>query len=670
MKEKIEGFLKKKSKDVKQLGEHYPEKKSLILDWQEIERFDRDLAEEIIKNPDDIIEIFEAVLKDKPIVTVIEEPEFHVRFTNLPKEKGYYVMVRELTTDFIGRMLSVDGVVNKIGDVLPKVQVGTFICVKCGERNHEPQPDRLLREPLKCSNCERRDFRFDADNSTYIDIQRLEIQESLEMLKGGEQARRIEIWTEDDLTDNVTAGNTVLVTGILRLRPPQKKGSVYSKYIEANFIESIETEFEDIQITDEEKDEIIELSKDSKVFEKIVGSIAPSIYGYNEVKEAIALQLFGGRPGKVLPDGTKVRPDIHLLLVGDPGVAKSRILLYVDQIAPKSIYVTGKGTTGAGLTATAEKDEFAEGSWVLRAGALVLAGGGIVAIDEFDKMEPGDRSAMHEAMEQQTISVAKAGIVTKFKANTSVLAASNPKYSRFDTYKPIAEQFDIPPTLISRFDLIFPIRDILDSETDRKIADQMLKMHQTAKEMEDIKPPIETDIFRKYIAYARLNVHPVLSDDSAEKIKEYYVSIRARSHGGTAAATPRQLEALVRLAEASAKLRLDNTVTIDDVDHAISLTEFVLREIAYDEASGTFDIDRVVTDHPKSTRDRIRSVDKIIRELIVSSDDGLAQRGDILGRAIDANIERFEVEKIIDELKKKGDIYEPKHGRYKLTEDI
>ncbi|MFH0859999.1 MAG: minichromosome maintenance protein MCM [Candidatus Altiarchaeota archaeon] len=669
MKEKVEGFLKKKSKDIKQIGEFYPEKKSLIIDWQELERYDKELAEELIKKPDDTILLFEDLLKENPIFTTLEEPKFHVRFSNLPKEKDYSVMVRNLTTDYIRRLVSVDGIVNKIGDVLPKVQEGRFICIKCGEHNIEPQPDSLLREPIKCKNCGRREFRFDADNSTYIDIQRLEIQEPLEMLRGGEQARRIEVWTEDDLTDVVTAGDTITVTGILRLRPPQKKGSVYFKYLESNYIEKIESEFEDIQISDEEKKEIMKLSKDPKLYDKIVNSIAPSIYGYHEVKEAIALQLFGGRHGKKLPDGTSVRADIHLLLVGDPGVAKSRMLQYVDQIAPKSIYVTGKGTTGAGLTATAEKDEFAEGSWTLKAGALVLAGGGIAAIDEFDKMDPGDRSAMHEAMEQQTISVAKAGIVAKFKANTSVLAASNPKYSRFDNYKPIAEQFDIPPTLISRFDLIFPIRDILDSETDRQIATQMLKMHRTEKELKEIEPPIAADFFRKYIAYARVNSHPILTDDSAEKIKEYYVSIRARSSGGAAAATPRQLEAIVRMAESSSKMRLDDTVTVEDVERAINLTEFVLKEIAYDQATGLFDIDRVVTDHPKSTRDRIRTIESIIRELIKASDDGTANRDEIIGKALDSKIDKFEIEKLIDELKKKGDIYEPRHGKYKLTEE-
>jgi len=671
MKDRIEKFLEKKTKDLNSLAEKYPEKRSLFIDWQELERYDHELAEELIKEPDEIIGLFEKILREKdiPILEITEEPRFHVRFYNLPREKGYSVMIRDITADYIDRLVSVDGVVNRIGDVLPKVSVGCFICNKCGERHDEPQTTRFLRGPISCKNCRRNDFRFVPEESKWIDVQRLEIQEPLEFLKGGEQARKIEIWAEEDLTDVVTAGDKVIVTGIVRLKPPLKKGSVYFKFIEANNIEGIEREFEDIEISKKEEREIKKLAKDPKIHEKIVNSIAPSIYGYKEVKEAIALQLFGGRPGKRLPDGTNVRSDIHLLLIGDPGVAKSRILQYVNQIAPKSIYVTGKGTTGAGLTAAAEKDELAEGAWTLKAGALVLAGGGVACIDEFDKMNKEDRGAMHEAMEQQTISLAKAGIVAKFRANTAILAASNPKFSRFDNYKPLGEQFDIPPTLLSRFDLIFPIRDVLDKEQDKKIAEHMLKMHKTGGEMKELEPIIPVELFRKYIAYSRKNILPVLTDDAAEKIRDYYVDLRSGSKE-TVRATPRQLEALVRLAEASARLRLSDTVTVSDAERAIKLTNFVLREIAYDQTTGEIDIDRIVTDYPKSTRDRIRIIEDIIRELIDKSEERMASLDDIIADASLKNIQRFEAEKIIMELKTKGIIYEPRHGRFMFTEQI
>jgi len=666
---KIESFLKGKREELDKLAEKYPAKRSLVLDYQEFWSYDKDTAEKLRENPDEVLQEFTDTLNNMGIVTSVENPKFFVRFKNMPADPGYTVMVRNITADYIGKFLSVDGIVNRKSEIFPKVSNALFVCNRCDGREWVRQDKRLLKEPGFCRQCGRQsEFRFIPEESEWIDVQHLEIQEPLELLKGGEQARTIELWCENDLTDIVSPGDKIILTGIIRLKPPKVKGSIFNKFVEVNYIESVEQEFEDIEVSEEEEKEIRKLAADSRLYEKIVGSIAPSIYGYNEVKEAIAMQLFGGRHGKKLPEGSVVRADIHLLLIGDPGVAKSRMLQYVDQIAPKSIYVTGKGTTGAGLTATAEKDELADGAWTLKAGALVLAGGGIAAIDEFDKMTEEDRSAMHEAMEQQTISVAKAGIIARFKANTSILAASNPKFSRFDNYKPLAEQFDIPPTLISRFDLIFPLRDTLDSEVDRAIATQMLKMHKPAGEMKSIEPAINPAFFRKYIAYARTHVSPLLTDDAAEKIKEYYVALRARSSGGTAAATPRQLEALVRLSEASAKMRLSDIVSVADVDRAIKLTEHVLKEIAYDKTTGQLDIDRVITAYPSSTRARIRVVEDILKQIVSSSDAKMASMEAVLEQASAQGISRPDIEQAINDLKNKGVIYEPRHGHFMFTE--
>jgi len=673
MKRKIEKFLNSKKDEIDKIVAEYPEKKSLIVDYQELAEYDTEIAEDLRNKPDEVITIFNDVFSEirGPVVDedhIAEKPRFYVRFKNLPKEKGYTVMIRDITSDYIGKLIAVDGVVTKITDVLPKVYLGMFICNRCNERNPLEQDKRILQEPTKCSVCGKHEFRFVPEESKFIDIQELEIQEPLESLKGGEQTRKINLWTEEDMTDVVTAGDKVILTGILRLLPPKQRGAIYYKYLEINYIETIGLEFEAIEISEEEEKKIKKMSKDPKLYEKIINSIAPSIYGYREIKEAVALQLFGGRPGKKLPDRTSVRADIHLLLIGEPGVAKSRMLQYVTQIAPRSLYVAS-GATGAGLTATAEKDEFAEGAWTLKAGALVLAGGGIAAIDEFDKISKEDRGAMHEAMEQQTISVAKAGMVTRFKANTSILAASNPKWDRFDKFKPLADQFDIAPTLMSRFDLIFPIKDVVDKETDRHIAEHIIKMHRTEKEMEEIGPEIETDVLRKYISYARKHIFPVLSEEAAKKLMDYYVNLRSASSSGAVSATPRQLEALVRLAEASAKIRLNDTVTVDDADRAIVLTNYVLKEVAYDETLGGFDIDRIGTSHPKSVRDKITAIEEIIRELIDSDSSKTAAYKDIMEKVQEKKFEKYEAERIIEELRMKGVIYEPKPGKFKLTEE-
>ncbi len=668
----IEAFIGKYKSQLRLLGEKYPEEKSLILDFQELERYSPELADQVRKNPVEKLKEFDEVLNSMSILTVVDNPTFHVRLNNMPKEKGYTIPIRDITSDYIGKFISIDGTVNRISDVFPKLKNAKFMCntPSCETETWVKQDKRMLFEPYRCKSCHKSDFRLIPEESEWIDIQHIQVQEPLEMLRGGENSRTVELWVEEDMTDQVTPGDKIVATGVVSLKPPKTKSSVYDKFIDVNYIESVQQEFEDIDLTEEDEKEILHLSKDPKLIDKVIDSIAPSIYGYRETKEAIALQLFGGRQGKILADGTKARGDIHLLLIGDPGVAKSRILVFVDLIAPKSIYVTGKGTTGAGLTATAEKDEFNEGAWTLKAGALVLAGGGIAAIDEFDKMSKEDRSAMHEAMEQQTISIAKAGITTKFKANTSILAASNPKFSRFDNYKPLADQFDIPPTLISRFDLIFPIRDILDSTRDKAIADHILKMHSTTEEGEEaITSPVNAELFKKYIAYARRNIKPMMNAETKRKISDYYVSLRGRSKGGTAAATPRQLEALIRLSEASAKIRLSKDVTISDVERAIKLTEFVLREIATDATTGELDIDMIGTTHPKSVRDKIRVVEDAIKELIGSTPEGMASIKDIIDAMGEKGVDKFEVEKIITELKNKGEIYEPRHGKFMFTED-
>jgi len=511
-------------------------------------------------------------------------------------------------------------------------------------------------------------------------------QEPLEALVRGEHAKSIDVWLEDDLTNQLFAGDKVEVTGILRLIPPKGKSTIYSIYIHAVQIRATEKEFEDIDISPEEEEKIKELAKDPNIYKKIIDSVAPSIYGYREIKEALALQLFGGTKGKIFPDGTKVRPDVHVLLIGDPGTAKSQLLYYIYKLAPKGVFVAGKSASAAGLTATAEKDvEFGDGGWVLKAGALVLASGGQASIDEFDKMSDEDRSSMHEAMEQQRISIAKAGIITTFRAETAILAAANPKYGRFDQYRMIAEQFNIPPTLLSRFDLIFPIKDVMDEEKDTKMADHILSAHQVAsirksgektvlteKEIEAaekrILPTLDSDLLRKYIAYSRKYISPVLTDEAIAKIQEYYVDLRRiGKQQGAVPVTPRQLEALVRLAEASAKGRLSTRVEIEDAERSIRLHQFVMREIGIDRETGRFDIDIIATGQSKSRTDKVHSLYNVIKEL--SKEYDVVTRDMIAKELKDTGIAHNELNDLLLILKKNGDVYNPTHNEFRVAEE-
>ena len=426
-------------------------------------------------------------------------------------------------------------------------------------------------------------------------------------------------------------------------------------YLEANYVEPTEIEWEELEITEEDVKKIKELASREDIYDILVRNIAPSIYGMEKIKEAILLQLFGGVPHEQA-DGTRIRGDIHILLLGDPSVAKSQLLKYVAQLVPRAKYVSGKGTTTAGLTATVVRDEEFMGGWVLEAGAMILCNKSIICIDEFDKMSKEDQIAMHEALEQQTVSIAKASIVATLPAQVAVLAGANPKFSRFDPYRPIAEQIDIPETLLSRFDLKFAIRDIPDRERDEKLAKYIIE---TRLNPESVKPEIPLDLLRKYIAYTRKNVFPKMTREAAERIARFYVEMRSL-YGGedTVAITLRQNEAIMRLAEASAKIRLSPVVEVQDAERAISIMKYSLEQLGYDYETGKIDIDRT-EGTPSSQRSKIRRMMEIIERLEREIGKQIPKE-DALAAAQDEGLK--DAEEILNFLKREGLIFEPKHG--------
>jgi replicative DNA helicase Mcm len=683
----ITDFLTEKcNKELNLIGSQYPKKQSILIDFSVLEENLPRIAELLLSQPHQVIKNFEKAVQELDIAYsthLSEKPRINVRFINLPQE--YHIMIRDCTSARLGTFFAVSGIVTKTTDVLPKMYKALFRCMSCNREVEVVQQKKNIVYPALCEGCGRHNFDILTQRSKWIDFQKIEIQEPLEVLKGGEQAKKITVYLENDLTNKVLPGQKLIIAATLRLQAPKIGNTlIYNKFLEANSIEFVEQIFEELEISPEEEKQIKELAKDPQIYEKIIASIAPSIYGHKEAKEAIALQLFGGVPNKQLPDGTRMRNNIHILLIGDPGTAKSQILKYVDRIAPKSVYVSGKSSTGGGLTAIAERDEFADGGWVLKAGALVMTSNGLACIDEFDKMSNEDRSAMHEALEQQTVSVAKAGIIATFKAESAVLAAANPKYSRFDPYRPPAEQFDIPATILSRFDLIFPIRDVLDKEQDRELATHVLNAHKLSEihglkgnidipELDTarkrLEPEIGVELLQKYIAYARTNIRSVLTDEAITRLRDYYTNLRERAsqHESAVPLTPRQLEALVRLAEASAKIRLSPLIEVSDAERAIRLTEFVLQEVGLDKESGVFDIDRIVADHPKSERDKIHVISNVVKNLeeeydIVPKDRLMAELKD------HHNIDYRTAEKLISELIAKGDLYEPRHNMLKTVQ--
>ena len=679
--------------EVGRLAQEYPnERRSLYVDYNDLFTFDRDLAEDYLAKPEQMQEYAEEALRLYDLPADVSLGQAHVRLRGLPSEQTVDIRDLRVQDDHIGSMIAVQGIVRKATDVRPKVTEAAFECQRCGTMSYIPQSDGGFQEPHECQGCERQGpFSVNHDQSEFVDSQKLRVQESPEGLRGGETPQSIDVDVEDDITGNVTAGDHVTVTGVLHIEQVtqgQEKTALFDLYMDGVTIEIEDEEFEDMDITDEDIAEIVELSNDPDIYEKMVGSIAPAIYGYEEEKLAMVLQLFSGVT-KHLPDGSRIRGDLHLLLIGDPGTGKSQMISYVEQVAPRSVYTSGKGSSAAGLTAAAVRDDFGDGQqWTLEAGALVLADKGIAAIDELDKMDSGDRSAMHEGLEQQKISVSKAGINATLKSRCSLLGAANPKYGRFDQYEPIGEQIDLEPALISRFDLIFTVTDQPDPEHDSRLAEHILKtnyageLHTQREEnpnsefteeqvenvTEEVAPDIDAELLRKYIAYAKRNVYPTMSDEAKDAIEEFYVDLRSKGADEDAPVpvTARKLEALVRLAEASARVRLSDVVEEQDADKVIEIVRDSLEDIGVDPETGEFDADVVETGTSKSQRDRIKSVKALIGDIEEEYDEG-APIEEVLDRAGEVGMDEDKAEKEIESLRKKGELYEPVQGHLRTT---
>ncbi|MEM1578188.1 MAG: minichromosome maintenance protein MCM [Archaeoglobaceae archaeon] len=636
------------------------------------------LGEELAENPDIVLNHAEQGLTRVSNIYGVSLEGCKPRIYSLPVTRK--ILIRNLRSAHISKFLAIEGIVRKVTEVRPRVVSAAFLCSECKSITYVPQEDSMLRYPFQC-RCGGKKFLFNPERSISVDSQRAKVQEYPENLRGGEQPQSIDVILEGDLSGVINPGDRIILNGIVRAKPrgfQQRKLTHMDLYMEANSIEIVQQEYEEFEITEKDKEKILALAKSDDIYERIVKTIAPSIYGHEDIKLAIALQLFGGVPKK-LPDGTEIRGDIHILLVGDPGVAKSQLLKYVHRIAPRSVYTTGKGTTSAGLTATAVRDEI-DGRWTLEAGALVLADKGIALVDEIDKMRKEDRSALHEALEQQTISVAKAGINAILKARCALLAAANPKYGRFDRYSPIAEQIELSPTLLSRFDLIFVLTDDPETERDKRLAEHILNMHQIGEILEKFKSPkeeikasiakiepaIDPELFRKYIAYAK-NIFPVLSEEAKQRIEEYYVSLRSKAkENSPVPITARQLESIVRLAEASARIRLSETISVEDVERVTRIMETSLAQIAVDPETGELDIDFAFAGTSKRQRDRIWALKKIIEEIEDMNENG-APEEEIIRRAEIDGIEEGKAKEILSKLKINGEVFCPKYGFYRLV---
>ena len=650
------------------------EKVSIELNYEHLVIYDPQTASELLVDPENVLlkaqEAMEQLVysSDAEYMDELGEGQLKIRLENIPDE----IPIRKIRAEHLGKLWAAEGIVVRATEVKPLLLEGAFLCPECNQISFIQQEGGRYTPPQTCLNDMCRNtkvtsFRLLFSRSRLIDWQIVSLQERPEELPPGASPRSISCRLLGDLVDTVRPGDRVVVVGLLRtsstsgMKPGKR--ATFDVWFDANNISSTVEEYENIEITEADLKKILELANDPWVHEKIIRSVAPGIHGLEHIKEAVMLMLVGGSD-KTISGGMKLRGISHVLLIGDPGLGKSQILRYAQSISPRGIYTSGKGSSAAGLTASVLRDS-ETGEFTLEAGAIVLADKGLACIDEFDKMRNEDRSSIHEMMEQNTVSIAKAGIVATLNARTSILAAANPKMGRYEAKRTASENINLEPTILSRFDLIFVMADVPDPDIDRERAQHILSLHRGGLTADKL-PPIDTDFLRKYIAYAKEHSHPVLSEDASRRIEEYYLEMREMSTGGAAIAiTARQLEALVRLTEARARVAIREEATVEDAEAAIKLFRRSLEEVGIDPETGEFDIDILTTGTSKSKRSKIETVIDAIEELSGNTKKAVTIT-QIIKKCEGSGLTEDYVKEMVDELIHRGQLYQPELGKVKL----
>jgi replicative DNA helicase Mcm len=654
----------------------------LTISYEDLLAFDSKIAELLRKDPssllEDAIDAFKNILKFQG--GSLSNQDYFVRITTKDEKSPLFITLRGLRAKNIDRLVWTNGILVRSSTIRPKLIKAEFECMTCGAKFEVLQLTSRIKWPKFCTNtrCKvksQSDFRLISKNSEFIDWQSVMIQEIPEDLPPGRIPRAIQAILTYDLVDTVKPGDRVTLMGtfksVLAQSTKSMNSTLFKTFIDVNYIDPEDKAEGLIELSKKDKEEIERLSKEPMIQKKIARSISPVIYGRNDLKMATALSLFGGTR-KPRPGGGFKRGDIHILFVGDPGTGKSEILKSAIDISPRGLYTSGKGSTAVGLTAAVIKDN-ETGQMNLEAGAIILANGGVAAIDEFDKMDPSDRSALHEAMEQQTVSIAKAGIVATLKAQTAIIAAANPRTGRYDRYKTPTQNINLPPSLLSRFDLIFIVTDKPDPANDAQMAEFILQnsMEGPKENSKSSKSaPIDNELLKKYIKYARRKYFPVLTEEAKEKIKTFYLQLRGQydSEDAIVSILARNLDALVRLSEAYAKMALRNKVLKSDVEEIIKLFKRYLKDTGYDESTGKIDMDRILVGQSRSS---INKLDKMLTRLKEIFEDNnwksLEKKNVIQILELEENLDEKWIKDALEELVKEGTLYEPRNNTIKFT---
>jgi len=593
-------------------------------------------------------------------------PELMRRFEVYFKAKSddKIVPIREVKAGCIGKLINVKGIVTRATEVKPMMQVATYTCDQCGAETYQPIVSTSFMPQINCPGEDCRVNRsggrltLQSRGSKFTKFQELRIQEHSDAVPTGHIPRTITVYARGDNTRQAVPGDHVMICGVFL---PIKKegfkamtsGLLSDTYLEAHRVAKLsntdEDEVSDAEITPEELKDLAE----QDFYNKLSSSIAPEIYGLDDVKKALLLLLVGGVDRN--PAGMKIRGNINICLMGDPGVAKSQLLGYIDRLAPRSQYTTGRGSSGVGLTAAVMKDPLT-GEMTLEGGALVLADQGICCIDEFDKMDEGDRTAIHEVMEQQTISIAKAGIMTSLNARVSILAAANPAFGRYNVKKSIEENVQLPAALLSRFDLLWLMADVSDRSSDLRLAKHITYVHQHNINPPQQHTPLDMKLMRRYIALCRKQ-NPAIPSDLSNFIVGSYCEMRKEARdvdnkNSTTFTSARTLLAILRLSTALARLRLVDVVEKADVNEAMRLMEMSkdsLKQRQDPTNKGKQEVDRIY--------DFIRSIAEGSQTLKVQ---------DIKDRATTKGYKPDAVDKCLEEYEELN-IWQMNQARTKLT---
>ncbi|HET8720310.1 MAG TPA: minichromosome maintenance protein MCM [Candidatus Nitrosotenuis sp.] len=645
--------------------------KFIVVDYNDIVS-QKSIELKFNSEPDEILYAFAVAVKN-----ILEErfPDYakkiaddiRVRIANYPIQRS----LRQINAEVIGKMTSVSGMVVRSSEVKPLAKNVVYKCPE-GHKTEVPLERGLnIYTPLKCSHdrCAQRDLRIDPEDSKFIDFQIVRLQELPEDLPPGQLPHYVDVTIKQDLVDNARPGDRIILTGIVRIEQEQITGTrvhsgLHRLRIEGNNIEFLggrgiknSRRSEREEISPEEEKIIKSLGTTSDIYDRLVDSFAPHIQGHSIIKESILLLMVGSTQ-RILQDGTKIRGDINVFLVGDPGTAKSEMLKFCARVAPRGLYTSGRGSTAAGLTAAVVRDK--SGILMLEAGAVVLGDQGLVCIDEFDKMKPEDRSALHEVMEQQSASIAKGGIVATLNARTSILAAANPMYGKYDPFKNITENVALPIPLLTRFDLIFVVRDIPSKEKDRNIARHIIGMHKRGSP--EIRSLIDVDIFTKYLAYCK-RVDPVLTPEAEEKILEYYMKMRNVESEEMITVTPRQLGGLIRLATARARLLMKDQVDGEDAERAIFLIQSMLEDAGVDVNTGKVDLG-VLQGRPHSEVSKLQLFMDVLKSLEGDSKIAVEEKLFVKELAKTGKFTEEEAKNFIRRMLREASIYESKPGHY------